>query len=903
MKIYSKILFTTLPLIIVFMLATVGTTYYFFQSALMDLGDTWLDTRLTTALDIAANQEKMLHAYGLEEIPASIAKAKLDTAAQIADIRVGELGYLFAVDRKGSIIFHPNKYLVDTDISHEPWFRELSSENGRMVLSIDGTRNLARFARFLPWDWYLLAVDPMEEVYGVSNRMRPYLYALGVLGTLVISLVLMLMTNRLIRPLRELVGGAAAIGKGNLDVRIPIQSRDEFGQLAKEFNHMAFRLQETLTALQYSEEHFRSLIENASDLIWIMDTDGKFLYASPSTQRILGHPLEELIGKNVFDFIHPEDRKGLFQRFELRTKGLIKAQPTSHRFRHKEGYWCTLESISKNLLDHPAIGGMVINSRNITKRKQTELALKKSHQELEARVEERTRELLRLNKTLNNEILIRKEKEAELERANHAKSEFLANVSHEIRTPLNSVIGFSELLATMITEKQQKSYLSTITSAGKNLLALINDILDLSKMEAGKLKINASAVSLTALFGEIRRMFNMKLSEKGLTLSVEIESRVPQALILDEMRLRQVIVNLVDNAIKFTASGSICITARAAPSLAATDTLVDLTIEVRDSGIGIPLEKRDIVFESFQQESAGTSRRFGGTGLGLSICKQLMTLMGGRISVDSQQDAGSCFTIELPGIETARDPAPAREGGELDLNSVRFSRETVLVVDDQVPIRFMLREILEKLNLEVIEAANGREALAAAAVQLPKLILMDAKMPEMDGPTAAKQLKADPATRHIPICLMTASMRTSVRELTAKESFMALLTKPIIIEDMIKLLVHVFPSGGTADEKPAGTRTADLLKQLVPDRLSPELKQALETEIHPCLSELAEGMKMSEISRFAQDIIHLGSKFGNTAVTAFGEALLEQAQTFDIERINLSLNILSQALEKLASKT
>lgn len=900
MKIYTKILFTTLPLVIVFMLATVGTTYYFFRSALLDLGETWLDTRLSTAVDIAAKQERMLHAYGLENIAASIAKAKLDTAAQISTIRVGEQGYIFAVDKKGAIIFHPNKYLVDTDISQKEWFKLLAHEDGRLVMEMNGIPSLARFVHFAPWDWYILAVDPMEEVYGVSNRMLPYLYSLGILGTLIISLALMLMTNRLTRPLRALVRGADDIGKGNLETRIPVQSRDEFGQLAKGFNHMAFRLQETLTALQYSEEHFRALIESASDLIWILDAQGCFLYASPSTKRILGYSPDELMGQNVFDFIHPEDRPGLHQRFELRTKSLVKAQQMAHRFRHREDYWCTLESISKNLLDHPAIGGMVINSRNITKRKMAELALKKSHQELEARVEERTRELLRVNKTLNNEILIRKGKEEELERANQAKSEFLANVSHEIRTPLNSVIGFSELLATMITEKQQKVYLSTITTAGKNLLALINDILDLSKMEAGKLKINAGPVALPSLFREIRHLFNMTLKEKGLSFTIDTHPDVPPSLVLDEMRLRQVIVNLVDNAIKFTDSGSVGIEAKTTPAQSAPDTLVDLAITVRDSGIGIPEEKRELVFESFQQESAGTSRRFGGTGLGLSICRQLVTLMGGRISVKSTRDKGSCFTIELPEIELSRDHSPSLHSGKLDLNAIRFSGEPVLVVDDQAPIRFMLREILEKLNLFVIEATNGREAVETARVQIPKFILMDARMPVLDGRSAARQLKENPVTRHIPICLMTASIRLSTREVADSEEFMALLTKPIIIKELIKVLALVLSGTDISDKRLPDSTGRRMLQDLDMDGLDPEMKQRLETEILPCLEELAKGMKMSDIRRVAEDIITLGKAFDNAAFTGFGKSLMDQTQTFDIEKINISLKELSKALEQLA---
>jgi len=486
MNTYSKILLTTLPLVFFFLFAMVGTTYHFSRKALIDLSETWLDTRLSEAMDIAQTQEKMLHKYGLEKIAASIAKAKLDTATEISSIGVGKQGYIFAVDTTGTIIFHPNKYLIDTDVSSEEWFQQIGSNAGRLALEMEGKENLARVKAFKQWEWFILAVDPMEEVYGKINRMTPYLVSLGIFAAVIISLALMILTRRLTHPLEELVQGAEQIGKGNLDTRIPIHGKDEFGHLAKGFNQMTFRLQETLTAMQYSEEHFRALIENANDMIWIVDAQSMFTYASPSTQRILGYSPEELMGVNAFDFVHPEDKEALFHRFNLRTKSTVTTQPTEHRFRHKEDYWCTLESIIKNLLEHPSIQGMVINSRNINKRKLAEDALKRSHQELETRVEERTSELLVLNKALNTEILIRKKKEIQLEKADQAKSDFLANVSHEIRTPLNSVIGFSELLSTKISDKQQSGYLNAITTAGKNLLSLINGILDLSKIEAGK---------------------------------------------------------------------------------------------------------------------------------------------------------------------------------------------------------------------------------------------------------------------------------------------------------------------------------------------------------------------------------------------------------------------------------
>ncbi|HCY86917.1 MAG TPA: hypothetical protein DHV36_17435, partial [Desulfobacteraceae bacterium] len=588
MNTYSKILLTTLPLVFFFLVATVGTTYYFSRSALLDLGETWLDTRLHMAEAIVTTQDSMLHEYGLEKIPASIAKAKLDATALIHEIEVGEQGYIFAVNQNGTIVFHPNKYLVDTDVSKDEWFLEMTNDGGRLVLDIGDEISLARFAYFSPWQWYILAVDPMTEVYGVSQRMKPYLFSLGIIAAVIISLALMVLTRRLTRPLKLLVQRAEEIGGGNLDTRIDITSNDEFGHLAKGFNQMAVQLKQTMTTLSHREEHFRALIENGSDMIWILDQEGNFRYVSPSTERILGYTSDTLLGKCAFDYVHPEDRTAVFKRFEMRVQAMVAAQATAHRFRHEQGYWCILESISQNLLEHPAVSGMVINSRNITKRKQAEKALKQSYQELENRVEERTRELTALNKALNNEILIRKQKEKELERANQAKSDFLANVSHEIRTPLNSVIGFSELLNTMTKEPQQAAYLSAISTAGKSLLELINDILDLSKMEAGKLKITREPVAVSSLFQDVYQLFIVKAREKGLDFSIHLPPDLPDSLLLDKMRLKQVITNLTDNALKFTETGNVILKVETMPSEKQSGNTLDLDISVQDTGIGIP---------------------------------------------------------------------------------------------------------------------------------------------------------------------------------------------------------------------------------------------------------------------------------------------------------------------------
>ena len=735
MKTYTKILLSTLPLVFFCLAVTIAITYHFSRTALLDLGDAWLSTRLDMAMRIVSEQEKILHDYGLESIPASVAKAKQDAVDRIRNITIGNNGFIFVVDRSGAIIFHPNKYLNDTDLGRETWFSSLTDQGGRQVINLSGEYFLARFGYFSPWEWYVLAVDPIEEVYGAINRMQPYLYGLFAFAAISISLVLMVFTAHLTRPLKALLLGTQAFGKGNFDTRINIESDDEFGLLAKEFNRMAFRLQDSLEALKQNEEHFRALIENASDMIWILDREGVFRYVSPSTFRILGYPPQSLLGHSARDFIHPKEREELAERFNFRISSSIQAQPIALRFRHEDNYWCTLECISKNLMDHPSISGMVLNLRDITKRKQAEEALRLSHQELENRVKERTRDLQVANQALNNEIQIRRQKETELEQAGRAKSEFLANISHEIRTPLNAILGFSELLETMISDQQQASYLSAINTAGKNLSSLINDILDLSKMEVGKLEIKREPVLLHSLFNDIHRLFRVELdTKKNLKFVIELPENNTGALDLDEMRLRQVIINLVGNALKFTESGTITLKAEIRTSPENEEKCADLVIKVADTGIGICESKQEKIFEAFEQASAGTSRKFGGTGLGLAICKQLVELMGGNLTVSSKPDQGSVFTIFLPGVERHKSyiPTPAA-AGKSPWTSVQFAKDLVLIVDDQWDIRFMLKEVLEKINLEVIEATNGRQALESARNRKPAMIFIDLKMPRIDG--------------------------------------------------------------------------------------------------------------------------------------------------------------------------
>ncbi|MDA3789681.1 MAG: PAS domain S-box protein [Desulfobacula sp.] len=347
MKTYTKILITTLPLVFFFLIATVGISYYFSRNALTYLAEEWLSTRASEAMGIAKKHENILYKYDLENIPASLVKAKMDAIKEISGIKIGKKGYFLGVDTKGIIIFHPNKYYVGMSVGNENWYNNLKKEKSRIFLTLQNENSLAIYDFFPEWDWLILAIAPEKEVYGLADQMKPYLLSLGIGAAIILSFALMVLSRRLMKPLQSLVQGAERIGKGDLDTEISIKTHGEFADLAKEFNWMAARLKETVTALKYSEEYFRSLIENATDIVTITDSQGDFIYASPSMKRILGYDPADLIGKNSFDVIHPDEKDMVRNRFKKIIRDGVGLRSIEHRVKHHDGYWCTLESTSQ----------------------------------------------------------------------------------------------------------------------------------------------------------------------------------------------------------------------------------------------------------------------------------------------------------------------------------------------------------------------------------------------------------------------------------------------------------------------------------------------------------------------------------------------------------------------------
>ena len=370
-------------------------------------------------------------------------------------------------------------------------------------------------------------------------------------------------------------------------------------------------------AVRRNEERFRSLIERGSDVVTILDAEGVIRYESPSIERRLGHRAEDRLGERASRYVHPEDLRAVTAAFARAIDG--HAASVECRVARRDGSWCDVEAVFTNLLDHPAVGGIVVNWRDIGERKRAE--------------EERARYVHELARARDQALA-----------STRAKSMFLANMSHEVRTPMNVIIGMTDMVLDTDLRSDQRANLERVRAAAIGLLAIINDILDASKIEAGKLTIEVVDMDLRRTLVEAAGLLVPAASAKGLSLTCVIEPDVPAQVKGDPVRVRQTLVNLVGNAVKFTDRGAITVEARV---LRRASSHVVVRVSVIDTGIGIPPERQAGLFESFAQGDDSTTRVYGGTGLGLAICRQLVTLMGGHMGLESQPGRGSTFWFEL----------------------------------------------------------------------------------------------------------------------------------------------------------------------------------------------------------------------------------------------------------------
>ncbi len=476
--------------------------------------------------------------------------------------------------------------------------------------------------------------------------------------------------------------------------------------------------------------------------------------------------------------------------------------------------------------------------------------------------------------------------------ANKSKSEFLANMSHEIRTPMNAIVGFTELLNEQLQEPKLKSYIKTIQSASNTLLTLINDILDLSKIEAGKLNIEKKPTNLHNIATEVSAIFTMSVQKKGLELIVDIDDNLPSSLLLDEVRLRQILFNLIGNAVKFTEYGFIKLRVK---TLGIDEHLskINLEIYVKDSGIGIAQNQLEKIFKEFEQKDGQDTRKFGGTGLGLSISKRLCEMMDGNISVNSTEGKGTTFVVHLYNVDisTIQNDETTDSENLLDMKSIHFKKSKILVADDIQDNRELIIRNFEDTDIEIITASDGLDAVEMVKTHNPNLVLMDIRMPNMDGYEAAIKIKEFSDT---PIVALTASVMQGAHEIVKNQNFDGYLRKPVLKRDLYlelsKFLAFEKVEEVTKDEVFTLSEKAKLNMGII--------LKILAEEITPIYEQASNSNNISDIQEMANHIQDLANTYDIELFKNYASNLQNAIDAFDI----LNLQTLLKKFNSLSSK-
>lgn len=695
-------------------------------------------------------------------------------------------------------------------------------------------------------------------------------------------------------------------------VKLEEPGTNEIGFLYKQFNNLLAQIQHKQNERDEAEKELKFLaqvIKNINEFVSITDLDDTIIFVNHAWLKKFEYKEEEVLGKKISIIISKNNSPELISEILPATK--------------KGGWTGTLNNITKSGQEFPIMLNTTIiyNNNNeaialvgvssdITEQKKAEQKIKELNADLEYKIKIRTAELATANDELKAEIeqknkLEKKLIEAKEEamRANRTKSEFLANMSHEIRTPMNAILGYSELLEALAQDQIQKEYLNSIKTSGRSLLSLINDFLDLSKIEAGKIDLELEFVETRRFFIQFEKIFAFKIIEKGLKFKLDITSSTPQYLYIDEPRLRQVLLNIIGNATKFTEKGEIKLVVKSENPHSINyhnkkqENVISLVIGISDTGIGIPKTSQKEIFDSFIQVKNKTNT--GGTGLGLAISKKLIQLMGGEISLTSKVGVGTTFLIKIPDIPylTNYEMLDLSEG--LNPSEILFEKSTLLVVDDVDENRNFLRDALKNTPIEVIDTDNGISALELLKKYSIDLIITDIRMPVMDGFQLVERIKKVKKYKRIPIIAYSASVMKEQKDRIFNSDFEGLLMKPLQINQLYNSLIKFLAYKKREEPEKLHTKVQQESIQIFE---YDSLMKKLHGEIKEMRDSFQTRQPIQDVKKFGKKLTDIGKYHAAESIISYGNEIFNAADNFNIGKILKLIQDYDQIVEKLKMK-
>lgn len=640
--------------------------------------------------------------------------------------------------------------------------------------------------------------------------------------------------------------------------------------ILRDANRSKKSAEDALERLRLSQAELQKLslaVQSSPAVVMIMDAEWTIEYVNPRFTELTGYAAEEVLGRQA-GFLKPGEQSSASEKAigEKLANGEIWNGELQTRRKDGSVFW-EFASFSPILDENRHVSHYVSVKEDMTRQKEVQAKLEEALQQVKM--------------------------------ASNAKSEFLASMSHEIRTPMNAILGFTDILDRQLVESIHRRYLNSIKSSGRLLLSLINDILDLSKVEAGKLSMSYASIDLKKLLFDMQLVFAQKIQEKEIDFEIDIGDNVPHALVLDETRIRQVLVNLIGNAFKFTENGQIKVSAHAQFNESSKETLT-LEIRIRDTGIGIPQDVQEKIFSAFEQVTNKGSSNLEGTGLGLTISKNLVELMNGSISVESAPDKGSTFTVILNEVEISDEidlPLPSEEAANSD--RIIFQPATLLIADDVANNRDLIKGYLEEFPFEYIEADNGEDACMLTSDNSPDIVLMDLKMHHLNGLEATQRIKESSKTGDIPVVALTASVMSDDSKRFQKISD-AFIQKPVSKEELVERLSHFLPH--SLKDEPVEQDDVCILDwepTFSADEVEIYLEYAETLQEHArTATALGKSMAMDKLEAFAADLESFATANSLHKLTGVAKSLQDQVLMFELDNIRSILN----AIIELSSK-